>query len=290
MPFLSSTDPVPLTLATALHTASACIDRLDARLLLEFVSGKTHAALITEAESTLSPEQRTCFLALVERRSAGEPLAYLTGEAGFYGLPFAVTPAVLIPRPETELLVDLALAALDTLPSAAEILDLGTGSGVLAVTLAKLRTRARVTAIDASVAAIEVARKNAARHGVDVRFLQGHWYAPLDTVRFDLIVANPPYIAAGDPHLERGGLPFEPRSALTDGRHGGDGLACLHEIIAGAPGHLRPGGILFLEHGYDQAEAVRALLAQRGFREVQSRCDLNSVERVSCGCWQKFQF
>jgi len=272
-----------LNLETALRAASARIGRLDARLLLEFVSGKTHAALITQAGEFLAPEQQARFLALVERRAAGEPLAYLTGEAGFYGLAFTVTPAVLIPRPETELLVESALAISDALPPSAEILDLGTGSGILAVTLAKCLPDARVTAVDASAGAIEVARRNSERHGVNVRFHQGHWYAPLDAARFDLIVSNPPYVAAGDPHLERGGLPFEPRSALTDG---GDGLACLREIIAGAPRHLHPGGMLFLEHGYDQAEAVRALLLQEGFREVRSQRDLNAIERVSGACWK----
>jgi len=272
-----------LNLETALRAASARIGRLDARLLLEFVSGKTHTALITQADNLLGPEQQARFLALVERRAAGEPLAYLTGEAGFYGMTFAVTPAVLIPRPETELLVESALALSDTLPPSAEILDLGTGSGILAVTLAKCLPDARVTAVDASADAIEVARRNAERHGVNVRFHQGHWYAPLGAARFDLIVSNPPYVAADDPHLERGGLPFEPRSALTDG---GDGLACLREIIAGAPRHLHPGGALFLEHGYDQAEAVRALLLQEGFREVRSQRDLNAIERVSGAVWK----
>jgi len=271
-----------MTLDAAWRLACQRIARLDARLLLEHVTACTHADLIAHPTRMLSAEQLARLDALLSRRAEGEPLAYLLGSAGFYGLEFVVTPAVLIPRPETELLIDVAIEFLQSWPRA-QILDLGTGSGVLAVTLARLCRGASVTAVDFSSAALAVARGNAARHAVEVSFLLGDWYAPLGESRFDLIVANPPYVAYADPHLQRSGLPFEPRMALTDGVVGGDGLACLRAIIGGAAAHLRPGGCVLVEHGYDQAAAVRQLLAEQRLVKLDSWRDLAGIERVSGG-------
>jgi len=263
---------------------NACqrIDRLDARLLLEHVSGCTHSDLIAHPERELTPAQDVQFAALLARRADGEPLAYLVGSAGFYGREFLVSPVVLIPRPDTELLVELA-AARARGRAAPRIVDLGTGSGIVAVTLARLCPSAIVSAVELSAAALDVARTNAARHGVSVNFLAGNWFAPLGDARFDLVVSNPPYVLAGDPHLRQNGLDFEPQDALTDGVAGGDGLACLRVIIAGAPAHLAPGGWLLVEHGYDQAAPVRALLAAAGLCETASWRDLAGIERVSGG-------
>jgi release factor glutamine methyltransferase len=262
--------------------ACAVTDRLDARLLLQQVCGCQHADLIAHPERPLSAAQRAQFDALLARRRAGEPLAYLLGSAFFGGLEFAVSPAVLIPRPDTEVLVAQA-QRLAQERDAPRIVDLGTGSGVVAILLARLCPSARVTAVDVSAAALAVARANAARHGVAVRFLHGDWYAPLGDERFDLIVANPPYVADGDPHLQQNGLPFEPQMALTDGVVGGDGLTCMRILIAGAQRHLLPGGWLLIEHGYDQAVEVSMLLARAGFAEVAAWRDGAAIERVSGG-------
>lgn len=270
------------SIGEAWRGASRHIDRLDARLLLEFVSGCTHADLIARPELALPGDRLAQLAQLVARRAAGEPLAYLVGSADFHGLEFAVSPAVLIPRPDTEVLVALALERAQLL-AAPRIVDLGTGSGIVAVTLAHLCPAAEVSAVDVSAAALDVARTNAGRHGAAVNFLLGDWYAPLGAARFDLIVANPPYVAEGDPHLRQNGLPFEPSGALTDGIAGGDGLACIRRIVAGAPAHLLPGGWLFIEHGYDQAAQVRALLAAAGFSGIESWRDLAGIERVSGG-------
>lgn len=231
----------------------------------------------------LSDQQLGTLAALVERRSSGEPLAYLLGNVGFYGLRFRITPAVLVPRPETERLVDLAVDRLGDKPQPG-ILDLGTGSGVLAVSLALLAPQARLTAVDLSPAALEVAALNADDHAVTVEFLLGDWFAPLGDRRFDLIVANPPYIAQGDPHLRGDGLAFEPALALTDGVPDGDGLACIRQIVGQAASHLWANGWLLLEHGYNQAASVRSLLRQAGLSDVASWPDLSGVERVSGGC------
>lgn len=230
----------------------------------------------------MTPAQLARFDELLARREAGEPLAYLVGSAFFHGLEFAVSPAVLIPRPDTEVLVEQALARARRLTSP-RLLDLGTGSGIVAIVLARLCPSAVLTAVDVSAPALAVARANAARHDAPVRFLEGDWYAPLGDERFDLIVSNPPYVAAGDPHLRQNGLPFEPRDALTDGLAGGDGLACIRIIIAGAHRHLSPGGELLIEHGYDQAVQVRELLDAAGFSDVGSWRDGAAIERVSGG-------
>ncbi len=261
--------------AKLLDEARAAIPLREARLLLCRVLGLTHAALEAHPERNVSRQDTAEFRALAARRAAGEPVAYLTGRREFYGLDFHVTPDVLIPREETELLVDLALEA-----KAGRILDLGTGSGCLAVAVAKLLPQAQVTAVDASPAALAVARANAARHGVAVRFLQGDWFAPVEGERFELILANPPYVAAADPHLVRGDVRFEPRAALAAGP---DGLDDIRRIVAAAPAHLLPDGQLWFEHGYDQAGAAAALLSQAGFASIAQRRDLAGILRVSGG-------
>lgn len=264
-----------MNVVAALQEARASIPLREARHLLCHVLGVTPAALEAHPERKVSPGDTAAFRALVARRAAGEPVAYLTGRREFYGLDFHVTPDVLIPREETELLVDIAREA-----KASHILELGTGSGCLAVAVAKHLPQARVTAVDASAAALAVARENAARHGVGIRFLHGDWFAPLAGERFDLILANPPYVAEDDPHLAQGDVRFEPRSALAAGP---DGLDDVRRIVADAPVHLVPGGWLWFEHGYDQAEAAAALLAAAGFVDIDQRRDLAGILRVSGG-------
>ena len=263
------------TVRSLLDEARAAIPLREARLLLRHILGVPHATLEAHPERKVSPQDTAAFRALVVRRAAGEPVAYLTGHREFYGLDFHVTPAVLIPREETELLVDIALEK-----PAQRILDLGTGSGCLAIAVAKQLPQAQVTAVDVSAAALDVARENAARHGATVRFVQGDWFAPLDGERFDLILANPPYVAEGDPHLAQGDVRFEPRSALAAGAQGLDDI---RRIVAGAGAHLVPGGRLYFEHGYDQAPAVAALLAEAGFVAVEQRADLAGILRVTGG-------
>ena len=253
------------------------LDPLENRILLCHALQLPRVALITQAERALTSEEAGTLAGLVQRRLDGEPIAYIVGEREFFGLPFRVSPAVLIPRPDTELIVELALARL---APRARLLDMGTGSGAIAVALAHTRPDATVTALDVSDAALDIAQANAAANGARVRFLRSDWYAALGEERFDLIASNPPYIASGDRHLSEGDLRFEPTGALTD--HA-DGLSALRIIVDGACAHLEPGGWLLLEHGYDQAEAVRALLAARGFTEVQSWRDLAGIERVSGG-------
>lgn len=264
--------------------ASERIDRLDARLLLEYAGLCTHAELIAHPERELGAGPLAQFEALLARREAGEPLAYLLGSASFYGLEFGVSSAVLIPRPDTEVLVDQAMLRAQASGSPApRIVDLGTGSGIVAIMLARLCPAAVLTAVDVCPAALAVARANAQRHGASVRFLEGDWYQPLGQERFDLIVSNPPYVAEGDPHLARDGLPFEPRAALTDGVAGGDGMACIGALVAGASDHLLPGGWLLIEHGYDQAVKVRESMCAAGFLEVDSWRDGGAIMRVSGG-------
>lgn len=249
---------------------------LEARILLMHTLGLTRVQLITQSERVLTDSEHAQLQSLAQRRLGGEPIAYIVGTREFYGLAFNVTPAVLIPRPETELLVELAL---EHLPAGGSVLDLGTGSGAIAVSIALHCPDSAVIALDVSADALTVAKGNAARHGAKVEFLQSDWYGAVGTRQFDVIVSNPPYIVSGDRHLNEGDLRFEPVDALTD--HG-DGLSDLRIIIAGAAGHLQAGW-LFMEHGYDQAEAVRALLQQQGFKDVQSWKDLAGIERVSGG-------
>ena len=274
------------TIGAAWRQASQRIDRLDARRLLEHVCACTHSDLIAHPEREMSGAQFAEFDALLSRREAGEPLAYLVGSADFYGLEFFVSPAVLIPRPDTEVLVDQAKRLVQEWGqqrAAPLIADLGTGSGIVAILLARLCPSAAITAVDLSAGALDVARANAARHGAQIRLLEGDWYAPLGEERFDLIVSNPPYVADGDQHLQLNGLPFEPQSALTDGVAGGDGLACIRILVAGAQNHLLPDGWMLIEHGYDQAVKVRVILRAAGFENVASWRDSAAIERVSGG-------
>lgn len=266
-----------MTLGEALAVARQQIDRLDARLLLQYASGCTHADLLARPETPLSAPAALQFADWVVRRAAGEPLAYLVGEAEFRGRVFLVTPAVLIPRPDTEVLVEQALLRLAG-SEHPRLLDLGTGSGIVAISLALECPAARVIAVDLSAEALMVAANNAGRLAATVEFRAGDWYAPVGGERFELIVANPPYIAADDPHLAGDGLPYEPQSALTDG---GDGLACLRHIIAGAAEHLQPGGWLLLEHGHEQGAACRNLLTAAGFKNAFTHPDLAGSDRVS---------
>ena len=272
-------------LATASRQLAAALGlekreaRLEARVLAAFSWNVAPAWLIAHDTDTLSEAQTTQFETLLTRRLAGEPVAYLTGTREFYGRPFQVSPDVLIPRPDTELLVELALARIPP-GQAKDVLDLGTGSGCIAITLALERPLARVTAVDRSAAALAVAQRNAAILDARVEFLTSDWFAALAGRRFDLIVSNPPYIAAADPHLARGDVRFEPLSALAAGQ---DGLDDLRRLIRGARTHLRPGGTLLLEHGYDQADAVLALLRANGISLPRSWADLAGILRVSGG-------
>ena len=268
-------------IAGALQWARTCIAAVDARILLRHVLQCPPARLAAHPEARLDTPDWVEFRTLVERRAAGEPVAYLTGEREFYGRPFLVTPAVLIPRPDTELLVELALAQFGDKPRS-RVLDLGTGSGALAVTLAHELPEADVTGVDRCREALWVAMANAARLGASVSFVLGDWFSGLGGDRYHLIVANPPYVAAGDPHLDEGDVRFEPATALASGPQGLDDLAC---IAAAAPRHLEPGGWLFMEHGYDQAAAVRGLLTDAGLCAIASWRDLAGIERVSGGQW-----
>jgi release factor glutamine methyltransferase len=260
----------------------------EARILLGHVLGYTRTQLVTRSDESVDATLAARYRDAVARRLAGEPVAQIVGVREFYGLPLQVTPDVLIPRPETELLVELACAALATRPGPARVLDLGTGSGAVALAIAATLPDARVVATERSPAALAVAGNNAARlldaarPGGPVRLLAGDWYEalPRDEAPFDIIVSNPPYIAAGDPHLEQGDLRFEPRAALTDEA---DGLDALRRIVAGAAAHLAPDGALWLEHGYDQAAAVRGLLAGHGFVAIRSGRDLSGIERTTGG-------
>ncbi len=263
------------TVRLLLDEARISMPLREARLLLRHVLGVSHATLEAHPEGKVSLQDTASFRALAARRTVGEPVAYLTGHREFYGLEFHVTPAVLIPREETELLVEIAVEK-----PARRILDLGTGSGCLAIAVARELPRAQVTAVDVSAAALDVARENAARHGATVRFVQGDWFAPLGGERFDLILANPPYVAEADPHLAQGDVRFEPRSALAAGP---DGLDDIRRIVAAAAAHLVAGGRLVFEHGYDQAQAVAALLAQAGFVAIEQRRDLAGIPRVTGG-------
>jgi release factor glutamine methyltransferase len=252
---------------------------LEARMLAARVLEKNSAWLIAHADEAASLETEAAFAALARRRAQGEPMAYILGEREFHGLELRVAPAVLIPRPETELLVELALARMPA-NAAVRVLDLGTGSGAVAVTLAKERPQALLTAVDIDYAALGVARENARRHRVRVRFFCGDWFGALQGERFDLVVSNPPYVAAADPHLALGDVRFEPQRALVGGA---DGLECIRAIVERARAHLEPGAWLLFEHGYDQAEACRALLEAQGYGEVQSWPDLAGIPRVSGG-------
>lgn len=272
------TSPEP-TLDALLRGAGARIDATDARWLMAHAAGRSQTWLFTHARDPAPADVAARFEALVERREAGEPVAYLTGVRGFRGFDLAVTPATLIPRPETELLVELALARLPA--AGARVADLGTGSGAVALAIARARSDASVLASDASAEALDVARMNAAALGLPrVRFVQGDWYAPLAGARFDVVASNPPYIEDADPHLAQGDLRFEPASALASGA---DGLDAIRVLAAGALAHLVPGGWLLVEHGLGQGAAVRALFSGAGLCEVDTVRDLEARERVTLG-------
>lgn len=273
-----TTNPGP-ALDALLRDASGRIDATDARWLLAHAVGRPQGWLYAHARDPAPDGVAECFDALVARREAGEPVAYLTGVRGFWGFDLAVTPATLIPRPETELLVELALARLP--PADARLVDLGTGSGAVALAIARERPDVSVLATDASVDALEVARANAHSLGLpQVRFAQGDWYAPLAGARFDVIASNPPYIEQTDPHLAQGDLRFEPPTALASGA---DGLDALRVLASGARAHLAPGGWLLVEHGLAQGAAVRALFEASGLESVATAQDLEQRDRVTFG-------
>jgi len=322
-------DAARLITALKLDSSSA---RIEVQALLQHVLKVSRAYLLAYPERRLNENEQSQFDELFQRRMKGEPIAYILGEREFFGLMFKVTPATLIPRPETELLVELALQCIPKSHSshllsveltsqtvgcgelasridrercvssftasyggAAQcnqfsaghdrfrILDLGTGSGAIALSLAHARPDIEVVAVDASAEALEVARENVQLLGIkSATLIQSDWYASLANQRFELIVSNPPYIVAGDPHLQQGDLRFEPTTALASGY---DGLDDIRSIVAEAPNYLEPGGKLLLEHGYDQATQVRELMSEAGFREVFSACDLAGIERVSGGCF-----
>jgi len=254
-------------------------ERLDAELLLAAAIGKSRSFLHTWPERIVSSEDAETYASYLQRRRAGEPVAYILGQQGFWKLDLEVAPHTLIPRPDTELLVETALELQPASP--ATVLDLGTGTGAIALALASDRPAWQVTAVDRVEEAVALAERNRQRLGLDnARVLASHWFGSLAGQRFDLILSNPPYIRAEDPHLVEGDVRFEPSSALVAGT---DGLDDLRVIIAQAPEHLVPGGWLLLEHGYDQAADVRALLSAQGFTEVVSRKDLGGHERISLG-------
>ena len=266
--------------ATMLRTACARIDAVDAEWLLAHALEKPRGWLYAHADDRVDDSVRQRFEALVERRAAGEPVAYLTGTRGFWTLDLHVTTDTLIPRAETELLVELALSRLPA-DKDCDVADLGTGSGAIALAIASERPRARIVAIDASAAALDVARRNAMDLGirtVDVR--QGDWCTALGNAIFDLVASNPPYLAEDDAHRWQGDLRHEPEAALVSGR---DGLDAIRNIVGSVTAHLRPGGWLLLEHGWEQGSAVRALLVDAGFDEVATQQDLEGRDRVTLG-------
>jgi release factor glutamine methyltransferase len=271
---------VGATIDKAIAAAAARIPRREAEILAAHVLDVDRTWLATHSGHVPDGAQAATFALTVEARALGTPVAYLLGEREFYSRPFRVDPRVLIPRPETETLVEAALARVPA--SAATVLDLGTGSGAIALTLALERPQWAVTAVDASQGALDCAQENAESLGCEgVLFALSDWYAALEGWRFDAIVANPPYVAQADPHLARGDLRFEPRQALTDDSE--DGLDSIRAIVAGAGAHLNPGGWLLLEHGYDQAEACRALFAAHGYTDFAAIADLAGIARVAAG-------
>jgi release factor glutamine methyltransferase len=259
--------------------------RVEVQCLLQAVLRVNRAYLLAHLEQLLNREQHTCYAAMFERRRNGEPIAYILGEREFFGINFIVSPATLIPRHDTELLVELSLKRIPQTPREKKpfrILELGTGSGSVALSIAHARPDTEITAVDSSLDALQVAQANVQRLGINtIRLMQSDWFSALRRdERFDMIVSNPPYIALNDSHLSKGDLRFEPRSALVSGA---DGLDDIRRIIGEAQSYLQTGGGLLLEHGYDHAERVRVLLQQASFGEVFSARDLSGVERVSGG-------
>ncbi|HEY9133476.1 MAG TPA: peptide chain release factor N(5)-glutamine methyltransferase [Dyella sp.] len=267
----------------ALAEASPRVERGEAELLLIHALGKPRSWLIAHDNDPLDPVVLRAYRAMIERRAIGEPVAYITGRRGFWSFDLEVSQATLIPRPETELLVELALERLPV-DSASAVVDLGTGSGAIALALAHERRRAKVVATDRSVDALSVAEGNARRLGLRVEFAQGDWFDAVPGRHFSLVVSNPPYIEAADPHLERGDLRFEPPHALASGI---DGLDAIRRIVDEAPRYLEEGGWLLVEHGWNQGDGVRSLFDARGYREVSTFRDLEGRDRVSCGRWHR---
>ena len=269
----------PSSIAHALHTAN--LPRVEARLLMQHVLDVNHAHLIAHSETPLNPAQHTHFLALCQRRLAGEPIAYLIGYREFYGRPFQVTPDVLIPRPDTELIIETLLARLS--PNQAHcIADIGTGSGCIALTLALEAPNWSLHAIDISAPALNIAKANAERLGASLTFHLSDMFSALPQTQFTAIVSNPPYIPVDDPHLEQGDLRFEPTQALTDQS---DGLTFYRHLAHTAPQHLHPGGLLCVEHGFDQGESVPALLLKTGWTNIETLKDLSGLPRVTLAQW-----
>lgn len=271
----------PTSVDQVLCDARGRVDAADAELLLLHALGRRDRSwLFAHAGDVLPAETAERFESLLSQRERGEPVAYLLGRRGFWTLDLEVTPATLIPRPETELLVEQAVMRIPA-DRTSRIADLGTGSGAIALAIATERFLVHVVATDASGAALDVARANARTHEIrNVEFRQGDWWAPLAGERFDLVASNPPYIADADPHLGQGDLRFEPRGALASGA---DGLDAMRLIVAGAPGHLHPGGWLLLEHGWEQGDAVRDLLRAAGFADMATVRDLEERDRVTLG-------
>ena len=271
-----------ITIAQAL--AQSGLVPVDAQVLLAYVVGNTRTWVTAHADESLTPNDAARFFSLARRRRDGEPIAYLTGVREFWGLSLLVTQNVMIPRPETETLVERALARLAP-DRVSHVLDLGTGSGAIALALARERPRSQIVATDVSEAALRIADANARRLGLyNLRFIRADWYDEVELTpsrpAFDVIVSNPPYIAAGDRHLGEGDLRFEPMASLTPG---GNGMSALSTIIAGAPQRLAPGGWLVVEHGYDQQDDVRALFESAGFIDLESTRDLAGIPRVCAG-------
>lgn len=254
------------------------LPEMEARILLEIAAARPRSWLLARLNEPAEDSVAQLARRLYARRHAGEPIAYISGEREFYSLELLISTDVLIPRPETELLVELALTHLS--PGGGRVIDLGTGSGAVAIAIAKHAPDAEVWAVDASPAALVIAERNAARHGVAVRFVHSDWLNKAPAGRFDLIVSNPPYIAEDDPHLREGDLRFEPRAALVSGA---DGLDAIRRIAHDAKSRLETGGWLLFEHGYDQAERCRDLLATYGYDDVRSWKDLAGHARVSGG-------
>ncbi len=249
----------------------------EARLLLSAASGLSRATLAAHPEAPLDDVVTGTFRALTSRRARGEPIAYLLGKREFYGVTLKVSPDVLIPRPETELLVDFSI---ERIPKHGSLLDLGTGSGAIALAIRQQRPDARVTAVEQSAASLRVARENAGHHQLQVEFLAGDWFEPVPGRRFDVIVANPPYVAETDPHLGQGDLRFEPRAALVGGA---DGLDAIRLIVRRANSHLVANGWIAIEHGMGQDAEVRRLLLEAGLESVASQPDLAGIARISVG-------
>jgi release factor glutamine methyltransferase len=276
---------MPQTIDHYLRQAMAALatspsPRLDAEVLVMHVTGLTRAQFITRSDQALTATQEAALSVLLARRAHGEPVAYLTGKREFWSLELHITPDVLIPRPETELLVEQALARI-SLEAERMIADLGTGSGAIALAIAKERPRCRVIATDASQAALAVARANAQRLGIlNVEFRHGEWFAPLAGLQFDLIVSNPPYVAEGDPHLAQGDVRFEPRTALVSGH---DGLDAIRLLAAAASLYLQPGGAILIEHGSTQGTAANRLLSKSGFVTIETIPDFAGLDRVTLG-------